>query len=270
MGYITESGRASMLGSGKMMDNTQKFTGKADIYAKYRPSYPVEAVKFILGKIHADEPKIADIGAGTGIFTELLLKNTAENTTICAVEPNEDMRRKMQPLIQSYDNLYVIGATAENSTLPDKGFDLVTVAQAFHWFDEQKFRRECQRILKSNGVVALVWNSRERNAKMTDAYYDILKKYCESYNHLQNTRPYTQDFSRFFGGEYTTKLISNPIPLDKGHFINHTLSASYSLKPEDKAFEEYMAELESYFEKYQENGIITIANVTEIYIGGLK
>lgn len=252
------------------MDNTQKFTGKADIYAKYRPSYPVEAVNFILGKINADEPKVADIGAGTGIFTELLLKNTAENATICAVEPNEDMRRKMQPLIQSYDNLYVIGATAENTTLPDKGFDLVTVAQAFHWFDEKKFRKECQRISKPNGIVALIWNSRDKNDGMTGEYYGIIKRFCEGYNHLQNTRPHTNDFSDFFGGEYTTKLISNTLSLNKEYFINRTLSASYSLKPEDKAFEEYMTELESYFEKYQVSGIITIANITEIYIGELK
>lgn len=253
-----------------MMDNTQKFTGKADIYAKYRPSYPVEAVEFILGKIHADEPKIADIGAGTGIFTKLLLENTSDITIICAVEPNEDMRRKMQPLVEKYFDLYSIGATAENTTLPDNGFDLVTVAQAFRLFDKQKFRKECQRILKPNGTVALIWNSLDKNSKMTDEYNNISKKYCEGFVRLQKNSPKPQDFDDFFGGEYIKKSISNPIVLDKKRFINHALLAPYSIKPEDKAFEEYIAELESYFEKYQENGIITIANVTEIYIGELN
>ena len=48
--------------------------------------------------------------------------------------------------------------------------DLVTVAQAFHWFDRAAFRQECQRLLKPGGQVALIWNDRLTNTPFLKAY----------------------------------------------------------------------------------------------------
>ena len=55
--------------------------------------------------------------------------------------------------------------------------DLVTVAQAFHWFDRAAFRQECQRLLKPGGQVALIWNDRLTNTPFLKAYEEGLHAY---------------------------------------------------------------------------------------------
>ena len=91
--------------------NEQKFTGKADLYEKFRPSYPDGLIDFLYDNARCDN--VADIGAGTGKFTRCLLKKPWKVT---AVEPNADMRGKLAET----EGITVVNAPAENTGLADK------------------------------------------------------------------------------------------------------------------------------------------------------
>lgn len=153
--------------------NEDKFTGKAAIYAKYRPSYPTAVVDRLYELTHA--ANVADIGAGTGKFTEKLL---LKPWNVTAVEPNTDMCRELLKCVGG--RAEIVMASAENTGLPEHSFELITAAQAFHWFDEEKFRDECRRMLKPDGRLAVVFNSR-LNGDITQKRDEIYTKYCPSF-----------------------------------------------------------------------------------------
>src|SRR4051812_6350203 len=90
----------------------------------------------------------------------------ARGFTVNGVEPNDDMRIVAEPTLKADSRFISVKATAENTTSNDNSLDLITVAQAFHWFDIEQFRLECQRILKQDAKVALVWNSRDGSSEI--------------------------------------------------------------------------------------------------------
>jgi 16S rRNA A1518/A1519 N6-dimethyltransferase RsmA/KsgA/DIM1 with predicted DNA glycosylase/AP lyase activity len=106
--------------------NTEGFTGKAKAYAAARPGYPDEAINYICSLVPANAV-FADIGAGTGKFTELIAQCGFE---IYAVEPNADMREQLVVTLAQFPNAEIIIGTAEKSTLPDRSVDVITCAQA--------------------------------------------------------------------------------------------------------------------------------------------
>ena len=120
--------------------NENKFTGKAELYSKYRPSYPEKLIDWLYDMTNAEA--VADIGAGTGIFTSALLKKP---WSVTAVEPNSDMLSILKKALG--DKVKTVVASAESTTLNAKSINLITVAQAFHWFDKARFKEECRRIL---------------------------------------------------------------------------------------------------------------------------
>ena len=140
-----------------MDNNVDKFTGKAKIYNKYRSSYPVQCIDDIIASNPLNKNMIiADIGAGTGKLTELFLKRGIK---VIAVEPNHDMINIARENLNEYGNLIKFNEEpAENTKIKNNSIDVITVAQAFHWFDKELFRNECKRILKENGTIAILWN----------------------------------------------------------------------------------------------------------------
>ena len=133
-----------------------RFTGKSQAYASARPGYPPELAEK-LRECGAAGAEAADIGAGTGLFTRLLL---GLGCTVCAVEPNDEMRAQAQRELGAIPGFSCRKGTAEDTGLPDGSVSLVTAAQSFHWFSAAAFRRECLRILRPGGAALLVWNAR--------------------------------------------------------------------------------------------------------------
>ncbi len=117
-------------------DPTQRFSSRADYYAKSRPRYPRTLLDFCRTNLGLKpENPIADIGSGTGILTELFLQNA---NPIFAVEPNEPMRRQAEKSLAQFNNFHSIPATAEAITLPAQSVDFILAGQAFHWFDRPR------------------------------------------------------------------------------------------------------------------------------------
>jgi SAM-dependent methyltransferase len=115
------------------LDPKARFSDRVDDYRKYRPGYPPEVLN-VLGERCGLGPAsvVADIGSGTGILTALLLDKAA---SVFAVEPNSPMRAAAEVALGSRPGFRSIPGSAEATTLPDASVDLVTAAQAFHWFD---------------------------------------------------------------------------------------------------------------------------------------
>ena len=128
------------------------FGSAAEVYERARPSYPPEAIDWLLVRTGVGEgDTIVDLGAGTGKLTRLLAPSGAR---VIAVEPIREMRA----LITVGE---AVDGTAEAIPVADGAAALVTVAQAFHWFDLDRALPEIHRVLRSGGALALVWNMRD-------------------------------------------------------------------------------------------------------------
>lgn len=212
------------------MKTTENFTDKANIYAKYRPSYPNEYIEYLLSANELNENQIvADIGSGTGIFSRQLLENGLH---VIGVEPNDDMRKMAEQSLKRYPRFQSIKATAEHTTLKENSVDLVTVAQAFHWFNKEAFKIECQRILKQKAHVALVWNSRDGTSPIIKEKADICQKTCPNFKGFSGGIEETPEmFNSFFkDGKYEFKEYQNDLLFDYEGFLGRNLSASYAPK----------------------------------------
>lgn len=246
--------------------NEEKFTGKADLYDKYRPSYPDALTDWLYEKTNAGS--VADIGAGTGKFTLCLSKKPWE---ITAVEPNPDMcsvLRKNAAFAQ------IVNAPAENTGIESGSADLITVAQAFHWFDEEKFKKECKRILKPNGRLAIVFNERSyKECDISSERDKICQKYCGAFHsgHVGNRT--SEEGDSFLRSEYFSEVeffsAENNVTMDMETFVGDTLSRSYALEENDPKFGEFKQELEKLFQKYQKDGKLLIKYTCVCYLGKL-
>jgi SAM-dependent methyltransferase len=124
----------------------------ADAYERGRPGYPDEAVRWLVG---AEPCDVVDLGAGTGKLTRSLV---ALGHRVTAIEPLPEM---LELLPTAAPGAAAILGNAEVIPLPDEYADVVTVAQAFHWFDSSLALPEIARVLRPEGRLGLVWNTRD-------------------------------------------------------------------------------------------------------------
>jgi SAM-dependent methyltransferase len=131
-------------------------------YERYRPGFPAEIAAAVAPR---RVTSVLDLAAGTGKFTEQLVSRADH---VVAVDPSEPMLAELRRKLP--DVTALIG-TAEAIPLPDASFELVTVAQAYHWFDPEPASREIRRVLTPAGRLALIWNAPDpRCAWDVDAY----------------------------------------------------------------------------------------------------
>ena len=139
---MTESRRARSL----------SFGSEAAAYERGRPSYPPEAIDWLLPSGARD---VLDLGAGTGKLTTRLVERGLE---VVAVDPIAEM---LELLSSALPNTPALLGTAEQIPLPDSHVDAVLVAQAWHWFDPERAVAEVARVLRPGGRLGLVWNTRD-------------------------------------------------------------------------------------------------------------
>ena len=247
-----------------MLSSTERFSTRVDNYIKYRPSYPADVLELL--RVSCDlaaTSKVADIGSGTGILTELLLETGAE---VFAVEPNREMREAAERLLSDYGRFRSVPGTAEATTLPDASVDLVTASQSFHWFDVQKARRELARILKPRGWVMLIWNERPLDAgAFLDAYETLLRRHAAEYDQITNSRADEAKIREFFGHPPETAVFSNRQTFDFAGLEGRLMSSSYAPEPGHPEYEPMMAGLRDLFERHNRGGKIIFPYRTLVY-----
>ncbi|MGN1479336.1 MAG: class I SAM-dependent methyltransferase [Acutalibacteraceae bacterium] len=251
------------------MDTTKKFDGKAKAYTASRPGYASELIECLYSKYDLSESSvIADIGSGTGKFAKLLLDKGSE---VYCVEPNNDMRDVAEKELCQYKGFHSVAGDAENTTLNSNCVDCITVAQAFHWFDANEFKKECLRIIKSNGYVFLIWNFRDVSDDVYRELHDINLKYCPDFKFFNaGIEKNDKRIRAFFVDKYEYVVFDNPLLFDRERFIARCLSSSYSLKENDSEYESYNEALNEVFDKYNNKGVISTANKSVAYIGKIK
>jgi SAM-dependent methyltransferase len=134
------------------------FGSAAETYERGRPSYPPEVVELFAEHLGVGPgATVVDLAAGTGKLTRLLV---ATGAAVIAVEPVEAMRAQLEAALPGID---ARDGTAEDLPLADASVDVVTVAQAFHWFDPEPALAEITRVLRPGGGLGLVWNERDES-----------------------------------------------------------------------------------------------------------
>jgi|SRR3989338_2025562 len=137
--------------------NASNYTGKGTDYRKYRSGYSEKVLDLLITHIGLSQKNsiVADIGAGTGIFSKQLADR---GLSVLSIEPNDDMRTNGEEYTSSYPNIKWRKGTGEYTDLENLSVDWVTMASAFHWTNPEKSIPEFHRILKKNGYTTLLWN----------------------------------------------------------------------------------------------------------------
>jgi ubiquinone/menaquinone biosynthesis C-methylase UbiE len=244
-------------------DNTKRFSNRVEDYIKYRPTYPNEMINILAKEIGLTNDKIiADIGSGTGISSVPFLKN---KNRVFGVEPNKEMREAQELLLSEFSNFSSINGSAEETNLEDKSLDLIFCAQAFHWFDKEKSKSEFSRILKENGNLVFVWNSRSTKTEFQKEYEQILYDNIEEYKNVNHRNIDDLDIEKFFSPKsMKTYELANEQKFDLDGLKGRLQSSSYCPK-EGQEYTKLMKEIDTLFEKHQKENIIKFNYETKIY-----
>lgn len=133
-------------------ERSLSFGSQAAAYERGRPSYPPEAIDWLLP---AGVRDVLDLGAGTGKLTTRLVER---GLNVVAVDPIAEMLEVLRTALPETPALL---GTAEHIPLEDSSVDAVLVAQAWHWFDQDRAAAEVARVLRPGGRLGIVWNARD-------------------------------------------------------------------------------------------------------------
>jgi SAM-dependent methyltransferase len=256
------------------LDSSARFRGRVDAYVAYRPHYPEALVEALCSWAKLDEKAVvADLGSGTGIFTQPLLDRVAR---VYAVEPNDEMRAAAQRLLGAKPGFVSVTGRAEATTLPDGCADLATAAQAFHWFELDGTRRELRRILREKKRVAMIWNERDttRDA-MHRQYEQLLLDHGIDYaqvgpRHGHQDGGSAEYVRAFFGSAQVQELVfENVQRLDWAGVVGRLASTSYLPAPSAPGYPGLLADAKALFAAHQQGGHIELRYNSQLFVGCL-
>jgi SAM-dependent methyltransferase len=243
-------------------DPSQRFTGKADCYARCRPDYPPAAIDFITTQCRIGPGSLlVDVGCGTGISSRLFAER---GLRVIGIEPNDDMRRRAESE-RAVSQVEFRSGAAEATGLPDDCADAVLAAQAFHWFDPDRALAEFHRVLKPHGGIALMWNERDESDPFTAGYGQIVGASAEAKavegKRLRAgaallTHPlYTSAARTVFRHEQV---------LDEAGVVGRATSATYAPR-EPADLLQFKLDLHAVFARFQQAGVVILRYETSVY-----
>jgi SAM-dependent methyltransferase len=247
------------------MDTKRVFSTKAEKYAKFRWEYAASAIETMISLTHTSiNSTVADLGAGTGILTKHLVDKAQK---VYAIEPNFELRQILIRELGSFPSVLVIDACAEATTLPDHSVDLITVAQAIHWFDPEPARQEMMRVLKDNGWLALIRNvgadtepNKAAGSLMTEEYGANLSIVTE--------RPKERPPRFYFGNnDFQTFFFPFAFQQDWEEFLGTLSSVSFMPDEDHPFFPKFQIAAKKVFSQYSSHGYWTVEGQTELIIG---
>lgn len=251
-----------------MIDSTTRFSDRVEDYVKYRPQYPGEIIEYFKEKIGlVPDWNVADIGSGTGILSKLFLSN---GNTVYGVEPNKEMREAGEKELHGYKNFFSVEGTAERTNLNGASFELITAGQAFHWFNLHESKKEFIRIMRPEGFVALIWNSRKKESTGFSIDYEkLLNDFGTDYKKVDHKNIDEKTLQLFFS-EYETKLFPNYQELNLEGLKGRLMSSSYIPARNHPLFNKVMKRAEEIFTNWESSGKVKILYDTEVFIGKIK
>jgi SAM-dependent methyltransferase len=252
-----------------LADPTKRFSTRVENYIKYRPTYPAGVINLLREECGLNEKSVvADVGSGTGILSELLLK---VGSHVIGIEPNKEMREAGDKLLSEYDRFTSIEASAEATTLPESSIDIITASQAFHWFDRALAKEEFLRILKPGGWVALIWNDRQTTTTpFLVEYEQLLQTYATDYKVVNHKELDPGAIGTFFApGGFNLKTFENRQLFDFQSLKGRLLSSSYSPEEGHPNYDIILEKLREIFEEHNIDGKVAFEYETIVYYGRL-
>jgi ubiquinone/menaquinone biosynthesis C-methylase UbiE len=252
-----------------MPDPTERFSTRVNDYVRYRPTYPAGVIDRLRDECGLTRDSVvADVASGTGIFTKLLLEN---GNRVYGVEPNVDMRRAGEQFLAGYPKFTSVAGTAEATTLADHSVDMVTAAQAAHWFKRDMARREFLRILRAGGFVALLWNQRRvGSTPFLRDYEQLLLTYGTDYKEVRHERT-TDAIEEFFApSAYKTAQLEITQDVDYEGLKGRLVSSSYTPPQGHEHYGPMLSELQRIFERHHVGGRVGLDYDTLIYWGRIE
>ena len=250
-------------------DRAHRFAGRVADYERGRPGYP-EALFDRLVALAGLAPgaAVADIGAGTGIASEPLLRR---GLRVFAVEPSDEMRAAAERRLGGDAGFRATAGRAEATGLDDASVELVIAAQAFHWFEPQATRQEFRRILRPGGMVALVWNARRATGTPFAAGYEaLLLRHGTDYGEVGHRGLAPERLRTFYRGDLATIRFDNSQALDRDGLRARLLSSSYVPAGGQPGHEAMLDDLDTLFERHAEDGVVELLYDVDLYFGMLR
>jgi SAM-dependent methyltransferase len=219
--------------SGHRPEQARSFDAWAADYDRYRPGYPTELFATIARSLDLPpRPDVADLGAGTGLATLAMARRGWRVTAVEPGAPMLDALRRAATVEQL--NVRTQRATAEETGLPDASVDLVTAAQAFHWFERPRAVVEMGRIARPTGGAAVFWNVRDdESSPFLAAYTDLLQRYVPGYEpgarEMRGRPVATRDELASTGAFEAPELLHlhHDMPMDVERFVGLAFTSSY-------------------------------------------
>lgn len=249
-----------------MADSTQRFSRRVEDYLRYRPRYPKPVLDYLKSENGLSASSvIADIGSGTGFFSELFLE---AGHRVIGIEPNEEMRRVAEQRLRSFENFKSVSGTAETTSLTGASVDFVTAAQAFHWFDRRRCAQEFRRILRPGGWVVLVWNDRQTDSTpFLSGYERLLREYGTDYAEVDHKKITGAVLRDFFGGDPVLRRFPHHQHLDLTSLKGRLRSASYLPDQGQPRYDQMMRAAEELFRTHQRTGRVMLEYDALVYVG---
>ncbi|HTV08229.1 MAG TPA: methyltransferase domain-containing protein [Candidatus Aquilonibacter sp.] len=242
-----------------MANTIERFDGRAEDYQRYRERYDAKELLPLLREWSGLTPEwlVADVGAGTGMLSDVFLAN---GNRVIAIEPNAEMRTACQRLHQGDAKLEVRAGTAEATGLPDASVDMVANGRALHWFDVPRAMQEFKRVLRPNGWLVVIAAGRtERGREANEALTHLLQEFTGDLMYREKAYKVYGDVKELFdGSQYHHFEHGGEMHMDWEHLRGMALSLSHSPRLDDPRFPAFQHLLRDYFDRYQKEGILTL------------
>ncbi|EAK3431069.1 methyltransferase domain-containing protein, partial [Campylobacter jejuni] len=160
----------------KLVEQVWDYTKHAKFYS-YRPNYAPKTIDMLISLVGKKDIKVADIGAGTGNLSIMLLERGCK---VVSVEPNDAMREIGIERTKD-QKIDWVRATGLNSTLQNSEFDWVTFGSSFNVMDRNEALEEAHRLLKSEGYFSCMWNHRDLNDPVQKIAEDTIVEFVPNY-----------------------------------------------------------------------------------------
>jgi ubiquinone/menaquinone biosynthesis C-methylase UbiE len=247
---------------------TARFSDRVENYVRYRPGYPPEVLELLRAECGLRPSHIvADIAAGTGVFTRLLLEN---GNSVFAVEPNREMREMGVHRLVSYEKMASVAGIAEETTLRSASVDFVTAAQAAHWFDLPRARAEFVRILRPGGWCVLIWNERRTaSTPFLKDYEQLLLTYATDYKEVRHERTTAIIHEFFAPAPSEERVFSLRQQFDYAGAAGRLLSSSYAPLEGHPGHAPMMQELQRIFLAHATDDKVEFEYDTRVFYGHL-
>lgn len=247
-------------------DSIQRFSHRAENYDKFRPGYPQALLQFLRETIPiTPNLVIADIAAGTGIFTEQV---AGWGNQVYVVEPNPYMRSMAYRRLNGCEQCVFLDGTAESTGLPNDSVDLFVSAQAFHWFDLARTRTEFERVGRNAPHVAIVWNLRNTRSAFESDYEMFIRAYATDYLQVSQRKMDTADVRSFFApSQPQYRVFGHVDSLTYRQLLGRTLSYSFLPDEASPVLPKMRAALEELFQIHQRDGKVRLSYKTRLFVG---